>query len=175
MILGLGLDVCEVARIKRALEAPTGERFRARVFTAGEQAYCEQQRRARFASYAVRFAAKEAAMKALGTGWSQGVGWRDFEVVRRPGSPPTLRLHGRAAALARRRGMLRWLLALSHDGSGAAASVVVEDGVRVTRTAAGVAAPRRGAGGGSARRRPRGRRRSRAPSRGSSGTRCSGR
>src|SRR5438094_771006 len=82
MIVGLGVDVCDVARIRRALEGRAGGRFQARVFTAAEQAYCEARRRGRFASYAARFAAKEAAMKALGTGWAEGVGWRDFEVVR---------------------------------------------------------------------------------------------
>src|SRR3989442_6159267 len=110
VIVGLGVDVCDVARIRRALEGRAGARFQARVFTAAEQAYCEARRRGRFASYAARFAAKEAAMKALGTGWAQGVGWRDFEVVRAHGAPPRLVLHGRAAALARRPGLARWLL-----------------------------------------------------------------
>src|SRR2546422_7416058 len=155
MIVGLGVDVCDVARIRRALEGPAGARFQARVFTAAEQAYCEARRRGRFASYAARFAAKEAAMKALGTGWAQGVGWRDFEVVRVRAAPPRLVLHGRAAALARRRGMARWLLALTHTDESALASVVVEDGV----SAAGGAVPgaHRGAGEGSGRRPPRGR------------------
>lgn len=158
MIVGLGLDVCDVARIRRALETSTGARFRARVFTAAEQAYCEARRRSRFASYAARFAAKEAAMKALGTGWGEGVSWRDFEVVRDATGPPRLVLHGRAAVLARRRGMERWLLALTHEGRGAAAAVVVEDGARI-KAADGAAARvrRRGAGGGSGRPRPRGR------------------
>src|SRR5439155_722436 len=88
VIVAIGVDVCDVARIRRALEGPTGARFRARVFTAAEQAYCEARGRARFASYAARFAAKEAAMKALGTGWSAGVSWQDFEVVRADGEPP---------------------------------------------------------------------------------------
>src|SRR5882762_3925689 len=117
MIVGLGVDVCDVARIRRALEGRIGARFRARVFTRAEQAYCEARRRGRFASYAARFAAKEAAMKALGTGWAQGVGWRDFEVVRARSGPPRIVLHGRAAVLARRRGMARWLLALTHTGA----------------------------------------------------------
>jgi holo-[acyl-carrier protein] synthase len=73
VIVAIGVDVCDVGRIRRALEASTGARFRARVFTLAEQAYCEARGRARFASYAARFAAKEAAMKALGTGWSAGV------------------------------------------------------------------------------------------------------
>lgn len=157
MILGIGIDVCDVARVRRALAGPSGARFRARVFTAAEQVYCEARNRGRFASYAARFAAKEAAMKALGTGWSNGLGWRDFEVVRMPDGSPTLALHGRAAALARRRGMSRWLLALSHDAGAAVASVVVESGPRLRGRAGSEAAGRRGAGAGSARRRPRAR------------------
>lgn len=151
MIAGLGVDVCDVERIRRALEAPTGDRFRARVFTAGERAYCEARGRGRFASYAARFAAKEAAMKALGTGWGQGVAWHDFEVVRGDSGPPAIVLHGHAARLARRRRMGRWLLALSHAGGQAIASVVVE----VTRTDAADARRRRGAAAGSGRRRPK--------------------
>src|SRR5262249_17927946 len=114
VIVGVGLDICEVDRIRRALESPTGTRFRTRVFTEEEQAYCEARRRGRFASYAARFAAKEAAMKALGTGWARGVAWRDFEVVRVSDDAPRLVVHGRAATIARRAGIGRWLLALTH-------------------------------------------------------------
>ncbi len=154
MILGIGIDVCELARIERALAAPTGTRFRQRVFTAGEQAYCEARRRGRIESYAVRFAAKEAAMKALGTGWADGVGWRDFEVVRRPSRAPQLVLQGRAAELAETRGMTRWLVALSHSGPTAIAWVLAEgEAPRPSRRAR-----RRGAGAGSGGRRPRARR-----------------
>jgi len=160
MIVGVGVDVCDVARIRRALEAKTGARFRSRVFTPTERAYCEARRRGRFASYAARFAAKEAAMKALGTGWSQGVGWLDFEVVRPAGEAPQLVLHGRAAELARSRGMTHWLLALSHTAENALASVVVEDdGVR--EAAARGRARRRGAAARSGPPRPRARRRTR--------------
>jgi len=127
VVLGVGVDVCDIARIRRALERPTGARFKARVFTPAEQAYCEQRRRGRFASYAARFAAKEAAMKALGTGWADGIRWQDVEVVRLPNGPPSLVLHGRAAAIARRLGIRRWLLALSHGDSSAVASVIAED------------------------------------------------
>src|SRR3989449_4165565 len=133
MIVGLGVDVCDVARIRRALEGRAGARFQTRVFTAAEQAYCEARRRGRFASYAARFAAKEAAMKALGTGWAQGVAWRDFEVVRARGAPPRLVLHGRAAALARRRGIVRCLPAPPPTGQSALASGAAED----RRSAAG--------------------------------------
>ena len=131
MIAGIGVDVCEVDRIRRALEAPHGARFRARVFTDAEQAYCEARRRGRFESYAARFAAKESVMKVLGTGWSRGVTWRDIEVVRAAGAPPELRLHGAAAAIARRRGMARWLVSVSHTRTSAIAWVVAERG-RVT-------------------------------------------
>lgn len=157
MIVGHGVDVCEVVRIRRALEASTGERFRARVFTPAEQAYCEARQRARFASYAARFAAKEAAMKALGTGWGEGVGWHDFEVVREASGPPRLVLHGLAATLAAKRRMHRWSITLSHTASLGIASVVVEDGAGVRRGAE-AAGRRRGAGEARGRRRPRGRR-----------------
>jgi holo-[acyl-carrier protein] synthase len=157
VILGLGVDVCDVARIRRALEAPTGVRFVRRVFTDGERAYCEARRRGRFASYAARFAAKEAAMKALGTGWAQGVGWHDFEVVRRAGWAPELVVSGRAATIARRRGMRRWLLALTHTDERALASVVVE-GYAVSAADGRATRRRRAAGARSAPRRPRARR-----------------
>jgi holo-[acyl-carrier protein] synthase len=157
MIVGIGLDVCDVDRIRRALEARSGARFKARVFTPGERAYCEARRRGRFASYAARFAAKEAAMKALGTGWARGVGWHDFEVVRASGDPPRLVLHGTAAEIAGRRGMTRWLLALTHTDASAIASVVVEDGV-VTEGRGAARPRRRAAGARSGRRRPRARR-----------------
>ena len=141
MILGVGVDVCDVARIRRALEGRTGARFQTRVFTDAERAYCEARRRGRFASYAARFAAKEAAMKALGTGWARGVTWRDFEVVREPGEPPVLVLHGRAAALARRRGMARWLLAMSHTAGSILLSAIVP-GVRFVQPSDPMTVPR---------------------------------
>jgi holo-[acyl-carrier protein] synthase len=156
VIVGIGVDLCEVARIREALEATTGPRFRARVFTEAEQAYCDARRKGRFASYAARFAAKEAAMKALGTGWAEGVGWRDVEVVHVAGRRPVLALHGRAAELARAQRIGRWHVALSHTRDTAAASVVAEDGV--TAAGRGRAVRRRVAAAGSGRRRPRGRR-----------------
>jgi holo-[acyl-carrier protein] synthase len=127
MILAIGIDLCEIARIRRALEGPHGARFRARVFTDGEQRYCERRRATRFESYAARFAAKEAAMKALGTGWADGVTWHDVEVRRVERAPPELLLHGRAAQIARERGMVRWHLALSHTTDAAVAWVLTED------------------------------------------------
>ena len=96
MILGLGIDLVEVARIEKALAK--GERFTRRLFSPGEAAYCNRHKEpARH--FAARFAAKEAGMKALGTGWSNGVGWKDFEVRHDPHGRPHLYVTGRAAAV----------------------------------------------------------------------------
>ena len=122
VIVGIGVDLVEVRRIGAALaQARTGERFRTRVFTAGEIAYCERRRNAA-ESYAARFAAKEAAMKTLGAAF----GWCEIEVMRGDG-PPTLHLHGRAAERAAQLGIRRLSLSLSHTADLAAAYVVAED------------------------------------------------
>jgi len=126
-IVGTGVDVCEVARMQAALEEPrTGARFRARVFTAGEQRYCEKRGVGRYQSYAARFAAKEATMKALGHGWGKHVGWLDVEVVRTENGRPTVRLHGKAAATAEAAGVTGIHLALTHTRVIAVAQVVTE-------------------------------------------------
>jgi holo-[acyl-carrier protein] synthase len=96
MIIGLGSDLIDIRRIAKSLER-YGERFTARIFTEVEQAKSDR-RKERAASYAKRFAAKEACAKALGTGMSQGVFWRDMGVVNLPGGKPTMRLTGGAAA-----------------------------------------------------------------------------
>jgi holo-[acyl-carrier protein] synthase len=101
MILGIGSDLCDIRRIARSIER-FGERFTHRLFTDGERARCDA-RASRAEGYARRFAAKEACSKALGTGMSEGVNWREMEVVNLPGGRPTLRLHG--AALAKLRAM----------------------------------------------------------------------
>ncbi|MGO4737437.1 holo-ACP synthase [Bosea sp. 2KB_26] len=95
MILGIGSDLCDIRRIEQSLER-FGERFTHRIFTEGERAKSDR-RATRAASYARRFAAKEACSKALGTGLSRGVFWRDMEVVNLPGGQPTMRLTGGAA------------------------------------------------------------------------------
>jgi holo-[acyl-carrier protein] synthase len=125
VIVGLGIDVVEVGRIARLLEEPAGrvERFLARCFTPGERAFCEA-RRDRASGYAARFAAKEAAYKALSV--VPGARWLDFEVVRPAGSGPSMALHGGAAAAAEVRGVSRVHLTLTHDGGVAAATVVLE-------------------------------------------------
>src|SRR3974390_73226 len=98
MIVGTGIDIAEVPRIRQSIER-YGDRFLHRVFTDGEISYCRSK--SNFDErYAARFAAKEAAMKALGTGWNYGVRWRDIEVVRMPGGRPTMAFHGTAAELA---------------------------------------------------------------------------
>ncbi len=122
-IVGLGLDATEVPRIADML-AQYGDRFRRRVYTQGEIAYCEARQRGAAASYAARFAAKEAAMKAIGTGHARGVIWRDVEVVRRSG-PPQLLFHGAAARHAAALGASRGLLTLTHTGDLAIAHVIL--------------------------------------------------
>jgi holo-[acyl-carrier protein] synthase len=125
MIIGTGVDIAEVPRI-RASVARFGERFLRRIFTDGEIRYCESKA-SRFESYAARFAAKEAGMKALGTGWSRGVRWRDIEVVRPKGQRPTLQFHGRAAEIAARLGAANIALSLTHTADEALAHVILEN------------------------------------------------
>jgi len=126
-IVGTGVDIIEVDRVHRALtRLGTGNRFRQRVFTENEIAYCESRGRPRYQSYAARFAAKEAVMKALGTGWNRHVGWNDIEVLRQRGRAPMILLHGKAAEFARQRGIVHIHLSLSHTGSLALAYVTAE-------------------------------------------------
>jgi len=127
MIIAIGTDAIEIERIRRAVDHPQwGERFRQRVFTAGEIAYC--LKRARHAeSFAARFAAKEAVMKALGTGYARGVWWRDIEVVRTSGRP-TVMLYGGAHERAMAIGATRWHLSLTHTAGQALAYVIAESG-----------------------------------------------
>lgn len=126
MIVGLGMDVVEIARIRRILEGPPGraERFLARCFTPAERAFCDAVRD-RAERYAARFAAKEAASKALGV--PAGIGWHDVE-VRRGAGAPLLALSGAAREAAARMGAERVLVTLTHDGGVAAATVVLEGG-----------------------------------------------
>jgi holo-[acyl-carrier protein] synthase len=126
-ITGTGIDMIEVDRVAHALERPdTGARFRARVFTEAEAAYCESRGRGRYQSYAARFAAKEATMKALGTGWNRNVGWREIEVVRERGKPPGIRLAGKAANFAARRQITLFHLSITHTVTHAIAHVIAE-------------------------------------------------
>jgi holo-[acyl-carrier protein] synthase len=125
MIVGTGIDIAEVPRIRQSI-ARFGDRFLRRIYTAGEIRYCDSKAN-RVERYAARFAAKEAAMKALGTGWSQGVRWRDCEVVRMPGGRPTIAFHGKAGEIAARLGMKNAALSLSHTAEQAIAQVILEN------------------------------------------------
>ena len=124
MIVGTGIDIAEVPRVGQSIER-FGERFLRRVFTEEEIKYCDSKAN-RVERYAARFAAKEAAMKALGTGWNRGVRWRDIEVLRQPGSRPTIRFHGVAAEFAARLGTKNIALSISHTPEHAIANVILE-------------------------------------------------
>src|SRR5215475_1996493 len=124
MIVGTGIDIAEVPRIAESI-ARFGERFLRRVYTEGEIRYCEPKAN-RAERYAARFAAKEAAMKALGTGWNCGVRWRDVEVGREPGGRPTIKFHGKAAELAAGMNAKNVSLSLTHTREQAMASVILE-------------------------------------------------
>jgi len=125
-IIGLGLDATDIPRIAATIER-YGERFTHRIFTEGEVAYC-MRRRDPAIHFAGRFASKEAAMKALGTGHSQGVLWRDVEVVRRPGGPPQLQLHGGAARRFEKIGGRSSQLTITHSDALAFAQVIIIGG-----------------------------------------------
>jgi holo-[acyl-carrier protein] synthase len=124
MIVGTGIDIAEVPRIAEAISR-FGDRFLQRIFTVGERQYCDAKAN-RVERYAARFAAKEAAMKALGTGWNHGVRWRDCEVVRKPGGRPTLTFHGKAGEFAAKLGVRNIALSLTHTKEQAMAQVILE-------------------------------------------------
>ncbi|MBL0920840.1 MAG: holo-ACP synthase [Phycisphaerales bacterium] len=117
-----GVDIVRVDRIARMLEEH-GERFLERCFTEQEAAYQADSRR-RAEHLAARFAAKEAAFKALGVGWGADASWTEAEVVKRPSGEPALVVRGRLADLARRKGVRAWFLSLSHTEGLAVASVI---------------------------------------------------
>jgi holo-[acyl-carrier protein] synthase len=121
-IIGLGLDATDIGRIRATIDR-YGTRFLTRIFTEGEVAYC-MRRREPAVHFAGRFAAKEAAMKALGTGHSQGVLWRDVEVIRR-GGPPQLQLHGGAARRFTSMGGRSSLLTITHSDALALAQALI--------------------------------------------------
>ena len=125
MILGSGVDLCEVPRMREAMERH-GDRFKHRVFTDREIAYAESKAN-RYERYAARFAAKEAGMKALGTGWRGGLAWRDIEVTNLNSGRPTLAFHGVAARIAEKLGVRHVALSLTHTAEQAMAMVILED------------------------------------------------
>lgn len=125
MIVGTGIDLAEVGRIRASFER-FGERFGNRIFTAPEIAYVERKAN-RFERYAARFAAKEAGMKAIGTGWRGGITWHDFEVTNLPSGKPTLRFHGGAARVAEALKVRNICLSITHTAEMAMAQVILED------------------------------------------------
>jgi holo-[acyl-carrier protein] synthase len=124
MIVGTGVDITDVSRIKAAVER-FGDRFLERVFTPEEVRYCTAKANPA-ERLAARFAAKEAGMKALGTGLRHGITWHDVEVVRQPGGRPAVRFSGKAAEFAERLGCKRAHLSLTHTAEQAMAFVVLE-------------------------------------------------
>jgi holo-[acyl-carrier protein] synthase len=124
LIIGMGVDLAEVERVRVAIER-RGERILRRLFTSRERAYCAHSRN-EYERYAGRFAAKEAAMKALGTGWRRGTRWVDLEVVREPGGRPTMLLHGQAKKTAHQLGVKRIAVSITHTETLAFAQVIFE-------------------------------------------------
>ena len=124
MIVGMGVDIAEVGRVRGVIERQ-GERFLKRVYTEKEIAYCERSKN-KYERYAGRFAAKEAAMKALGTGWRAGVRWVDLEVVRHPSGRPAMELKGEARKIADRMGVKHIAMSITHTEEQAMAQVIFE-------------------------------------------------
>ncbi len=124
MIVGAGVDIAEVGRVRAAIER-YGDHFVRRIYTPAEIAYVERKAN-RYERYAARFAAKEAGMKAIGTGWRGGVRWQDFEVANLASGKPTLKLHGAAAKWAARLGVKSVALSLTHTADLGMAYVILE-------------------------------------------------
>ncbi len=122
MVLGHGIDVVEIPRLAELLKRH-GERFVQRVFTPVEREYCRGKKR-ELEHLAGRFAAKEAVLKVLGTGWAGKISWQDVEVTNAPGGQPQVALTGESAAVAERMGIRRILISISHTGDWAAASAI---------------------------------------------------
>lgn len=125
MIIGTGIDIAEVPRVAAAIER-FGQRFLQRIFTEEEIRYCQSKQNAA-ERFAARFAAKEAALKAMGTGWNRGIGWREVEVRRERGQRPTIHFNGKAAIVFEHIGAKRASLSLTHTSEQAMAIVILED------------------------------------------------
>lgn len=125
MILGTGIDLAEVDRIQASIER-YGDRFLHRIYTEKERAYVARKAN-KYERYAARFAAKEAGMKAIGTGWRHGITWQDFEVTNLPSGRPTITFHGVAKQIAERMGVKRAHLSLTHTKQYGQAFLILED------------------------------------------------
>ena len=125
MIKGIGIDIIETERIGKSIESK-GNRFLQRVFTEKEQCFCLERKKMSIQSFAVRFAAKEAVMKALGTGWAQGVGWHDIEIITTSSGKPEILLSGKAAHIAEESGITEVHISMSHTKSYCTAFAIAE-------------------------------------------------
>ena len=122
-IVGHGIDIVETARIRELLENH-GHHFLDRVFTAAEQRYCALNPKRYYEHLAGRFAAKEAVLKVLGTGWRGGIAWTDIEILPEPSGQPKVTLTGECARIARELGIARWHVSISHIQTHATASAI---------------------------------------------------
>ena len=125
MIVGHGIDIVSVERLRQSVEEH-GQHFLDRVFTAAEQAYCARSRKRYYEHLAGRFAAKEAVLKVLGTGWRGGIAWTDIEITNEASGQPRLTLTGESARVAAERGITRWHVSISHIETHATASAIGE-------------------------------------------------
>jgi holo-[acyl-carrier protein] synthase len=125
VIIGSGVDLAEVPRIRASIER-FGEKFISRIYTPSEIAYVRRKANS-YERFAARFAAKEAGMKAIGTGWRRGVTWQDFEVANLASGKPTLKFHGVAARIAQQLGVKNVSLSLTHTAELGMAYVILED------------------------------------------------
>jgi holo-[acyl-carrier protein] synthase len=124
MIISIGIDIIEVRRVRETIERTP--RFAERVFTEAERAYCESRGAVAAQHYAARFAAKEAALKALQTGWSGGIGWQDIEVSAKESGAPAVSFHGRARELYEQSGATNAHISIAHTTDHAIAEVILE-------------------------------------------------
>jgi holo-[acyl-carrier protein] synthase len=122
-VVGHGIDIIETERMRHSV-SEHGERFLDRVFTPAEQRYCALNQKRYFEHLAGRFAAKEAVLKVLGTGWRGGIAWTDIEVLPEPSGQPRVTLTGECARIAREQGIARWLISISHIETHATASAI---------------------------------------------------
>ena len=130
-ILGHGIDIVETTRVKRLVDEH-GQRFLDRCFTPAEQEYCARNPVRYHEHLAARFAAKEAVLKVLGTGWRGGIAWTDIEVLKEPSGQPRIQLSGECLRIANELGIVRWHVSLSHIETHATASAIGLKGDRET-------------------------------------------
>jgi holo-[acyl-carrier protein] synthase len=122
-VLGHGIDIVETSRIKRLVDQH-GQHFLDRCFTPGEQAYCATNPKRYYEHLAGRFAAKEAVLKVIGTGWRGGIAWTDIEILREPSGQPKITLTGETQRIAKDLGISRWHVSISHIETHATASAI---------------------------------------------------